>query len=213
MKLRDRYLPYLKNRRYLFTLGAGFLLLAGSLIVNFYAGLYATEKAGNSVTDIILSNTRVYDVDSLFVYGTLAFWAFVIILCLLEPPRMPFTVKSIALFVLIRSVFVSLTHLGPFPAHAVINSDILSKFTFGGDLFFSGHVGLPFLIALIFWDRTRLRTLFLTASVFFGIVVLLAHLHYTIDVLSAFFITYAIYHIAEVTFRKDRMLFLSGMGN
>ena len=45
-----------------------------------------------------------------------------------------------------------------------------------------------------------LRYLFLAWSVFFGIVVLLGHLHYTIDVLSAFFITYGIVDIAKWLF-------------
>jgi hypothetical protein len=41
----------------------------------------------------------------------------------------------------------------------------------------------------------------------FGIVVLLGHLHYSIDVLSAFFITYSIYHICELFFKTDKKIF------
>jgi hypothetical protein len=43
----------------------------------------------------------------------------------------------------------------------------------------------------------------------FGVVVLLGHLHYSIDVLSAFFISYGIYRIAEIIFHKDKMLWNS----
>jgi hypothetical protein len=75
--------------------------------------------------------------------------------------------------------------------------------TSGNDLFFSGHTGLPFLIALIFWDHIYLRALFLGSSVVFGVIVLLSHLHYSIDVFSAFFITYSIYHIAIKLFQND----------
>jgi hypothetical protein len=39
----------------------------------------------------------------------------------------------------------------------------------------------------------------------------LAHLHYSIDVLSAFFITYTISHIACVFFKKDLLLFRNGL--
>ena len=35
----------------------------------------------------------------------------------------------------------------------------------------------------------------------------MAHFHYSIDVLSAFFITYTIYHLARFFFEKDYLLF------
>ena len=63
------------------------------------------------------------------------------------------------------------------------------------------------ILALIFWDHKVLRIIFITTSVFFGIIVLMGHLHYSIDVLSAFFITYAIHHIAEVIFKRDKEYF------
>lgn len=197
----------LSNRRFWLSVLCSCFYLTLSLFANFYAGLYATEHVSNSVTDIVLSNIRVFDVDGFFVYGSLLFWAFIAFICLKEPAKLPFTVKSIALFVVVRSVFISLTHIGPFPTQAVMDSNLISDFTFGGDLFFSGHTGLPFLMALIFWNQFRLRLLFLCSSVFFGIIVLLAHLHYSIDVLSAFFITYTIFHIAEKLFASDRKFF------
>ena len=180
------------------------MLLILSLIINYIAGTYATERASLPVTDIILSNIRTFDVDGIFIYGSFVFWFFTTLVLLYHPKKMIFTLKSIALFVIIRSVFVSLTHLGPFPTQVIVeNIGFFNKFTFGGDLFFSGHTGLPFLLALIFWDEKILRYVFITSSVVFGIVVLLGHLHYSIDVLGAFFITYTIFHIARTVFKKD----------
>jgi len=207
-----KYRLYFTNKKFLLSVLTSFFLLFVSLIVNFYAGSYATESASNSVTDIILSNIRTFDVDGIFVYGSVLLFVFITILCLIEPNRIPFVLKSISLFVLIRAVFISLTHIGPFPTEAHITSTLLDKFTFGGDLFFSGHTGIPFLMALIFWRDIYLRIIFITSSILFGIIVLLAHLHYSIDVLSAFFITYAIYRIAELLFKRDRETFLSGVG-
>lgn len=211
MKFISRYKPYLRNKNFLLSSTVAVILLFLSLVVNLYAGTYATEKASNPVTDIILSNIRVFDVDGIFVYGTIIFWVFTGILSLTRPRCLPFTIKTLALFVFIRSVFISLTHIGPFPSQLIIYSGIISKFSFGGDLFFSGHTGLPFLMALIFWDEVYLRILFILSAIFFGILVLLAHLHYSIDVLSAFFITYAIYHLSEVLFKKDRKIFMVGL--
>ncbi len=187
------------------------MLFALSLIVNFYAGTYATEQASNPVTEIILGNIPTFDIDSLFVYGTIVFWIFIGILCLSRPQRIPFTLKTLGLFIFLRSIFISLTHIGPFPTQIAIYSNVVSKFAFGGDLFFSGHTGLPFLLALIFWDKKYLRYLFITASLFFGGVVLLGHLHYSIDVFSAFFITYTIYHLSKIFFKRDHQIFKTGL--
>lgn len=188
------------------------LFLMFSFFVNFLAGKYADEKGINSVTDIVLSNTRVYDVDGFFIYWMVAFFVFIFVRCLRYPAQTPYIIKSIALFMLIRSVFVSLTHLGPFPTHATISNDniigrLVGKINFWADLFFSGHTWLPFLMALIFWNHKWLRYVFISASLFFGAIVLLWHLHYSIDVLSAFFITYTIHHICELLRKNDKMFF------
>ncbi len=187
------------------------VLLLISLVINYFAGSYATQRASNSVSDLILSNIRVFDVDGFFVYGAFLFWGFMGFLFLLEPQKIPFAFKSIALLVIIRALFITLTHIGPYPNQVPINSDILSKFSPGGDLFFSGHTGLPFLMALIYWQHKTLRVLFIVIAIIFGIVVLMGHLHYTIDVLSAFFITYAIYRLAEIFFKEDKKTFTHGL--
>lgn len=195
------------NKKFLGSVALTLSFLAVALIINFFAGIYATESASSSVTDIILSNTRAYDLDALFVYGTFLLVVFVVLVSVYKPERIPFVGKSVALFMIIRSAFVSMTHLGPFPSQIVIHSDLLSKLSFGGDLFFSGHTGIPFLMALVFWHNKILRYIFIFVSLCFGVIVLLAHLHYTIDVMSAFFITYTIFHICEFLFQKDRRLF------
>jgi len=186
------------------------ILLMVALWANFHAGQYATREASNPVTDLVLSNIRVFDVDFLFVYGPLVFWTFVVGLCALEPKRFPFVIKSMALLILVRSVFITLTHIAPFPTRLDVGLSFMSSyFTFGGDLFFSGHTAYPFMIALAFWEKKKFRILFLAVSVLFGVVVLAAHLHYSIDVLGAFFITHSVFHISEKVFKKDRELFLT----
>ncbi len=201
---------YTLNKNYIYTLIISFVFLFISFGINFIAGTYATESASMPVTDIILSNTKAYDVDVIFIYGPMIFWLFVTLLLIANPKKIPFTIKSIALFVIIRSIFISLTHIGPFPTQIPLDiGNVINKFTFGGDLFFSGHTGLPFLMALLFWENKHLRYLFIFSSIFFGTVVLLGHLHYSIDVLSAFFITYTIYHISKYFFKKNKLDFIN----
>jgi hypothetical protein len=89
--------------------------LAASMIAIFAAVSYATVSASNHVTDIGLSNIGPMNVRYLFVYGTFFQLAIVPVLILWRPNRLPFMLKSIALFLLIRAVFISLTHIAPYP--------------------------------------------------------------------------------------------------
>ncbi len=207
--LRRRYKESWFDAHFRFSTPAAIVLFAVSIMANFYAGAYATKTASNPVTDIILSNTPVFDVDFFFIYGALAFIAIIVVLCLWHPKRIPFTLHALSLFYFIRAAFVSMTHLASFPDQAAIDTWNFASKLLGEGLFFSGHTGAPFLMALMYWHKPRLRYLFLALSAFFGVIVLLGHLHYTIDVLSAFFITYGVYHIALWIFPKERALFLA----
>ncbi|HAO65045.1 TPA: hypothetical protein DCQ44_03645 [Candidatus Taylorbacteria bacterium] len=182
----------------------GIVSLCLAFVANYFAGSFASRSVSSSVTDIILDNTRVWNVTFLFIEGPLIFWGFIAVLLVAEPKRIPFTLKSLALFTVIRSVFITLTHLAPFATRLVLPTDnLLDMFSFGGDLFFSAHTGAPFLMALVLWDHKYIRLICLISSLVFGLVVLLGHLHYSIDVFAAFFITYTIYHMAVYFFKKD----------
>lgn len=179
-------------------------LLFLSLLINYYANAYTALRASNPVTDIILDNIPVFDVDFFFVQGFVILWIFIAFLQFKEPKNIPFVLKSIALFLFIRSIFISLTHMGAPINHLEISPyKIILDLTSGNDLFFSSHTGLPFLMALIYWDNKKLKYIFLATTVFFAAVVLMAHLHYSIDVFGALFITYTIFHIAKKLFPKD----------
>ncbi len=190
--------------------GISMLAFLCSLAVQYYSIVFATEHVSNSATDIILSNIPVYDIDGIYVYGLFCLVAFIVLLCLAHPKRIPFTLYSLALFIVIRSAFVTLTHLAPYPIPPSPDfGTTMQKIFFGGDLFFSGHTGAPFLMALIYWREELLRYTFIILSVFFATVVLLAHLHYSIDVFAAYFITYTIYHLALYFFPKSQALLIA----
>lgn len=186
------------------SLGLSIFALIAGLTVNNFAIRFATEKMSNPVTDIVLSNTPALPVNNLFIYGTFLAIGVSMIVAAYHPREIPFALNATALFYIIRSVFVSLTHSAPFtPLVADDFGATINHAFFGGDLFFSGHTGLPFLGALMFWHIPWLRYFYLAVSIFFGAVVLLGHIHYSIDVASAFFITYGIYHIAVWLFPKS----------
>jgi hypothetical protein len=209
MSIISRYKEAFSKPAFTRNVAEGVVLLTAALTLSFYAIQYASNKASNYVEDIILSNIPAYDVDWLFVYGTFAHMLIFVALLLYKPQRLPFALKGIALFYIIRSIFISLTHLGPYPIEIPPTpAPVLNSVFFAGDLFFSGHTGLPFLAALAFWYEPVLRYFYLASSLFFGTIVLLGHYHYSIDVLAAFFITYTIYVMAKWLFARDYELFM-----
>jgi hypothetical protein len=189
------------------------------MIINYYAAGYALQRESNPVTDIILSNIPTVNVDILFMYAPLLLGLIIFGTCVHQPRRLPLLLKSLAIFITIRAIFIMFTHIGPYPDRALLDSmdfNFIRAFTTnpnffifssGGDLFFSGHTGMPFLAALLFWENKAMRYICLGSSIFFGVLALLGHLHYTIDVASAFFITYTIYVIITRLLPRDVALF------
>lgn len=214
-KIYEKHKSLWSQKSFFVSVLLGIALLASGLFLNYVANNYAIEASSNAVSDILLDNLPVVNTEIIFVEGSLAFIAFVLAVILHEPRRIPFVLESTAVFVIIRSVFVTLTHLGPFPQRIVIHStsEIFKIFVYsnGADLFFSGHTGLPFLFALMFWRKYILRMAFLLSSVVAAASVILGHVHYSIDVLAAFFITYAIYRMNKFIFKKDYQVFVHGL--
>jgi hypothetical protein len=65
------------------------------------------------------------------------------------------------------------------------------------DLFFSGHTSTTFLLVLYLWDRPRLRLAALAAHIIVVATVILSHLHYSIDVVGAWAVTFAVFALRE----------------
>jgi hypothetical protein len=135
-----------------------------------------------------------------------------------EPRRWARYTVTGALVTLARALTLALTALGPpDPAHAgpglgsrggweawlslVSPWAIFARGTAQAyltkDLFFSGHTATTFLLLLYLWPRPRLRWLALAAHVMVVANVLLARLHYSIDVVGAWAVTFAIFALRE----------------
>jgi hypothetical protein len=70
------------------------------------------------------------------------------------------------------------------------------------DLFFSGHTATLFILFLTAASK-KTKYFFLTGTIIAALLLLLQHVHYTVDVLSAPFFTYGCYR-AIILF-KERM--------
>ncbi len=198
----ERELSLWKDKEFLANAVMSIALLYLSGVVTYMAGLSATASAGAPAHDLILD--ALPRVDTSFIHGwfTGRIRDLMLVLLFLYPRYLPFGMKSAVLLTLVRSLFINLTHIGPYPDSIPVHS--LS--TFGGDLFFSGHVAFPLLMALVMWDKPFIRSFFIGIAVFLGASALLGHYHYSIDVAAAPFITYGIFVIAEKLFPRDRRL-------
>ncbi len=208
-RLARDYSAVWHTRGYVISLLVSLLVLCGALYVNFWAIERATVQAGPAVEDLLLSNFPVFEVDEFFVYGTFVVIAFATLIVLSQPKSIPFVLHGLTLFILVRSGFTLLTHLGPPEAHYASNfgATITNAF-FGSDQFFSGHTGMTFLGALAYSHVLWIRNVFMGSCLFFVIIVLMGHIHYSIDIASAFFITYGIYRISIWAFESEYRLFM-----
>ncbi|MBI5413335.1 hypothetical protein HZA42_03250 [Candidatus Peregrinibacteria bacterium] len=194
-----------RNFRISLYVGIGLLLLA--MVINYQAVLYTSNVPVLSVGDLILDNIPTKDLLFMYTYGIFivvgitALYPFIF-----RPNLVPFTMKTIAAFIMIRAFFISLTHIGApenfFRLPQMDDQPGLFKLFYLNDLFFSGHTGFPFLSALLFWENKILRYFLIAMSVAQANTVLFMHVHYSIDVFSAYFITYTIYTVSDKIFNK-----------
>lgn len=184
------------------------LAYAAEHFANIYELSYSARETSTYVGDLLLDNLPVVNLNLIIVEGALASIVLgTLFVVLLRPRYVIFSLKAIAIFIMIRAFFISLLHVGIYPGHISPGfgffDGIYSYLNFQTGFFFSGHTGLPFLMALIFWKEFPVRVVFSSLSVVFAVAVLLAHIHYSIDVLAAPFMTYGIFEIARYLFSRD----------
>ena len=205
------------RRPYLISLLSALALLAGAYLAEYFANAYAFLYIERSTTtyvgDLLLDSIPVVNLNFLIIEG--AFFAIVwgLWYVLSKPRSVLFSLKAVALLIIIRAVFISLTHVGIHPEQISPGlgffDSIYLYLNFQSGLFFSGHTALPFLIALVFWEKPQIRYALIALSVVMGAAVLLAHIHYSIDVFAAPFMASGIYRIPIFLFPRDYALLKS----
>jgi len=178
------------------------LFLAVSMISMVYSSNYVDSLNTISVPDLILDSIPSVDLSFLFIWGFVFVVAVYIFYPLFyKPKKFHYALGMLSLFILVRSAFIILTHLkAPSAAITVTAPSFLSSISYANDLFFSGHTGLPFLGFLVYNDGKIIKYFMLFSSVILAITVLLMHVHYSIDVASAYFITYGVYTLGTPMF-------------
>jgi hypothetical protein len=146
------------------------------------------KRDGIQLRDIILDNIPAVNV-SVFIFIIIWSTALLTLIRAIQQPEIFITfLFSFFILSLCRMAAISLVPLNA-PQGLIPLVDPLSNTFYGGsfvtkDLFYSGHVSTQFLIFLCL-KKKRDKNLTVISTISIAILVLLQHVHYTIDVLAA----------------------------
>lgn len=186
-----------------------------------WMALVAEARAAPAVPDAVLSVVPYVEAVARFNYLLWIFAYVPVALALLfkDGDRFVRYMISAGLLALVRGACILATGLGPVQGpdlHAGMTAqarwaaftslvtplgffdpDAGARVALTKDLFFSGHTATTFLLLLYVWPHVRLRYVMLAMHALVVASVFLAHLHYTIDVIGAYAITFSLFAVRE----------------
>ena len=192
-------LPVIKSKYFYF----GVLSIIAGALLNFasetYLHNYMSEgKTLPMLSDLILDNLPFYNVSLIYDISCLIPIVLVLIYFVHKKDydRIPFFLLMSGIFYIVRGIFIVLTPFGNPPMFN--GSDPLfhgfSNYELG--VYPSGHAGNVFLLLLLVKDKSYKWLIFLCLVVVI-VALFLARGHYSIDILSGLFFSYAIREFGE----------------
>ena len=183
-------------------------LFACAVIMFIFCGSYHDELGLRPGVDPLLASLPHIDVNWLLSDVWLGMHAAMAVYWFgWERRRIPYFIAVIALWIMVRNVFIAVMPVGQPEGLMRIYEDgafswIQGTLNFDSELFFSGHTGFPFLYFLLADRLPRARWALFFTSLVMGVGVLLTRNHYVIDVLGAFFVTYSAWKLGSVLFSR-----------
>ena len=173
----------------------GVLLFASILLIlpTFFSKIEARQ--GIVLNDWLLK--RIPSMDFSVVIFILVWSTSLLILvrCIQKPAILLMTLYFLIIITLLRIITISIIPLDP-PNGLIILKDPITSLSYGGssvfitkDLFFSGHTANLFMFYLCL-QKKRDKLFALSTSLLVGLLVLVQHVHYSIDVIGAIVFTY-----------------------
>lgn len=189
--------PRFRNKTIIALLLVAIILI---MLPTFFA--FIEKRDGMVLQDYVLDAIPAMDVS---IPTFTIIWSVVLLVFyrIYQNPRLFLLVAyGFILMCVLRMLTISLLPLNP-PPGLIVLKDPIANIAYGGngifitkDLFYSGHTGNMFLFFLCLqhkWDKI----IALTASFLVGILVMVQHIHYSIDVIAAFLFTFFIYFGAK----------------
>ena len=173
----------------------GILLFPSILLIlpTFFSKIEARQ--GIVLNDWLLK--RIPSMDFSVVIFILVWSTSLLILvrCIQKPAIFLMTIYFLIIITLLRIITISIIPLDP-PNGLIILKDPITSLSYGGssvfitkDLFFSGHTANLFMFYLCL-QKKRDKLFALSTSLLVGLLVLVQHVHYSIDVIGAIVFTY-----------------------
>ncbi len=196
----------LRDRRFLVSLGLACLTL---LVLVPFAPYYFSEiigpKPGMVLNDWVLNHLRPTDWSLTIFVLIYSFLAITLLLHFNNPQIMLVGLITYSGVTWLRMLSIYLFTLEAPPGMIYLADPFLfmvvyPQRNFAKDLFFSGHVSTMTVLMLI-EPIQKLKRLKVVAGVAVGLLLLIQHVHYSIDVFFAPFFTYLIYRLV-MQFKK-----------
>ncbi len=160
------------------------------------------QRQGTILNDFILTNIPAMDVSTpifAIIYGLLVY---MILRILKEPQLFLLFALTFVIETVFRMTTIYFVPLNPHPDLVFLHDTFAELLIYGNsepitkDLFFSGHTSTMVMIWL-FVEKPYEKFVAAIATFILAFLLLLQHVHYTVDVLGAFFFTYLSYLIAR----------------
>ncbi len=176
------------------------LVLSFTFIFKYFFD-FVESRSGSYLNDPLLNTIPSYDVSWVvffFLYSgiLLGLWYHIA-----HPKTILIAFQTYVLVTLVRLCTITLFPLEPPDGYIPLSEPFVQMFTTNGqiiskDLFFSGHMST--ILSLYFSShRKYIRTFLLFCSFVIGAMVLLQHVHYTIDVIVAVPATFVVYYFCR----------------
>jgi hypothetical protein len=200
VSLREEWTVAWQSAKYRRKVITGLVTIA--LILTAFPIFFQTieKREGIVLDDKLLDLLPAYNVSILIFVIIWALTALTLFRCIQNPDMLLLVLWTYILLSLSRFLSITLVPLDP-PANLIGLADPLANTFYGPkfvtkDLFFSGHTSSLFLLFLCLRNRTD-KMLALAGTVMVGILLLVQHVHYTMDVLAAPVLTWLIYRLTQ----------------
>jgi len=173
---------------------------------------YIESRPGCVLNDAILNALEAHDMSGPIFFIIYAGAALVFIFCLPCPWTFLFAAHIFLLQNLIRALCMYFTPLEPSPDIIPLHDPLLLPYVYREsvklkDLFFSGHTATLTVYCIVFRRYIVWRRIFKILTVLMGVLLLIQHCHYTIDILGAVPMSYFAYLLAKYIWKRAGLPF------